>query len=127
MSISSRDEKRFVSRAVVDLRTVDRPVKLTPETIEKMRMLCKPRLVGLQIVRQIRRKIAFVIIHRRKLYHIFINHGWAKAPARTFDDGSPGLRARFWFFAPERSGALMTACNCSGVSSCAGLNAALAA
>ena len=49
--------------AVIDLRTVDGSVKLAPKTVEKMRMLRKTLLVGLKIVRQIRRKIAFVHVH----------------------------------------------------------------
>lgn len=53
--------------------------------------------------------------------------GWAKAPARTFDDGSFGFRARFAFCPPVTSGALMTACSCAGVSLADGLNASPAA
>ena len=46
-------------RAVVDLGDVDRAVELAPEAVEEMRMLLDALLPGLEVVRQVRRQVAF--------------------------------------------------------------------
>ena len=59
--------------AIVNLGAVDGAVQFPPKTIQKMRMLLKPLLVGLKVMCQIRRQIAFMHIHGMRLYHIHLN------------------------------------------------------